>query len=112
MKNGKIWLKEHKKELIVGVVAVAGTVFIMRTKKIYAKGNLTLGVNFLDGADDDSPYFGRGDNYTNINMIKPNLKVSDLGKLGETLLEKIPDLTKDSAIDYLNCSYNQYNRER
>lgn len=109
MKDGKVkkWFKDHKKEIIVGVVAVAGTAVLMRTKKVYAKANLSIGLNFLDGSDDDGPFFRRGGNYTNINMSKPGLKISDLGKLGETLLEKIPDLTKDSLVNHLNCSYDQ-----
>ena len=116
MKKVKTWLKEHKKEIIVGAVAAGGTAlyFFANQKKVGVKAGLNLTLRFLDGIDNDDEYYGcrtLSDVYTNINLNKPDLSISDCGKLGEVLKEKLPAIAKDTKINYLSANYSQFNKK-
>lgn len=108
----KTWLKNHKKEIIVGAMAAGGTTlfFLMKERNIKGiKCCLKLNLGFLKDLEDDDGYYGlhkRNDAYTNINVHKPGLKISDMGKLGDELLRCIPSLTKDAELNHLNANYN------
>lgn len=111
MKKVKQWMKDHKKEIVVFVVAAGGTAlyFLGKEKKIKGvKAGLRLSFEFLDGGENED-YYGfqsKRDFYTNITLHKPGYTVDDLGKIGEELMKNIPSLTKDVPIDHLNANFN------
>lgn len=111
MKKVKQWMKDHKKEIIIGVVAAGGTAlyFIRKEKKIKGiKAGLRLTLEFLNGEEDGDYYDSRSKNnlYTNLNLNNPGYTVGDLGKIGEELMKNIPSLTKDVPINHLNANFN------
>ena len=111
MKKIKQWVKDHKKEIIIGAVAAGGTAlyFLGKEKKIKGvKTGLRLSFEFLNG-EEDGDYYGlrsKSDLYTNINLHNPGYTVGDLGKIGAELMKNIPSLTKDVPINRLNANYN------
>lgn len=111
MKKAKQWMKDHKKEIVVFVVAAGGTAlyFLGKEKKIKGvKAGLKLSFEFLDGEGDGDYYSLRSKSniYTNLTLNKPGYTVGDLGKIGVELMKSIPSLTKDVPIDHLNANLN------
>ena len=111
MKKVKQWMKDHKKEIVVFVVAAGGTAlyFLGKEKKIKGvKAGLRLSFEFLDGEEDGDYYDLRSkcDSYTNLTLHNPGYTVGDLGKIGEELMKKIPSLTKDVPVNHLNANLN------
>lgn len=111
MKKVKQWMKDHKKEIIIGVVAAGGTAlyFLGKGGKIKGvKAGLRLSFGFLDG-EEDGDYYGiqsKSNHYTNLTLHNPGYTVGDLGKIGEELMKNIPSLTKDVSINRLNANFN------
>lgn len=111
MKKVKQWVKDHKKEIIIGAVSAGGTAlyFLGKEKKIKGiKAGLRLSFEFLNG-EEDGDYYGlrsKSDSYTNLTLHKPGYTVGDLGKIGAELMKNIPSLTKDVPINHLNANYN------
>lgn len=111
MKKAKQWLKDHKKEIVVFIVAAGGTAlyFLGKEKKIKGvKAGLRLTFGFLNEEEDGDYYDSRSKNnlYTNLTLHEPGYTVGDLGKIGEELMKKIPSLTKDVPINRLNANFN------
>ena len=111
MKKVKQWMKDHKKEIVVGVVAAGGTALYFLGKRGKIKGvkaGLRLSFRFLDGEEDGDPYGiqSKSNSYTNLTLNNPSYTVGDLGKIGEELMKKIPSLTKDIPINHLNANFN------
>ena len=111
MKKVKQWMKDHKKEIIIGVVAAGGTAlyFLRKEKKIKGiKAGLRLSFEFLDGGRDEDFYGlrSKSDLHTNLNLNKPGYTVGDLGKIGVELMKNIPSLTKDVQINCLNANFD------
>ncbi len=111
MKKVKQWMKDHKKEIVVCVVAAGGTAlyFLRKEKKIKGiKAGLGLSFEFLDG-EEDGDYYGfrsKSNMHTILNLNKPGYTVGDLGKIGAELMKSIPSLTKDVPINHLNANFN------
>lgn len=106
----KQWIKDHKKEIIVGAVAAGGTAlyFMAKEKKIGVKAGINLSLRFLDGINNEEECFGwcsKSDLHTNINLNKPDLTLSDLGKLGDMLREKMSMISEDTKVNYLSANY-------
>ena len=111
MKKVKQWMKDHKKEIVVFVVAAGGTAlyFLGKEKKIKGvKAGLKLSFEFLDGKEGEDYYARLSDSecYTNLTLREPGYTVGDLGKIGAELMKKIPSLTKDVPINRLNANFN------
>ena len=111
MKKVKQWVKDHKKEIVVGVVAAGGTAlyFLGKREKIEdVKARLRLSFRFLNGEEDGDPYGiqSKSNCYTNLSLRNPGYTVGDLGKIGAELMKKIPTLTKDVPINRLNANFN------
>lgn len=111
MNKVKQWVKDHKKEIIIGAVAAGGTAlyFLGKEKKIKGvKAGLRLSFGFLDGGEDEDYYDSRSKNnlYTNLNIHNPGYTVGDLGKIGTELMKNIPSLTKDVPINHLNANFS------
>lgn len=111
MKKVKQWMKDHKKEIIIGVVAAGGTAlyFLGKGGKIKGvKAGLRLSFGFLDGEEDGDPYGIKSNSncYTNLTLRNPGYTVGDLGKIGAELMKSIPSLTKDVPINRLNANFN------
>ena len=111
MKKVKQWMKDHKKEIVVGVVAAGGTAlyFLGKGEKIKgAKAGLRLSFRFLNGEEDGDPYGiqSKSNCYTNLTLNNPGYTVGDLGKIGAELMKNIPSLTKDVPINHLNANFN------
>lgn len=111
MKKVKQWMKDHKKEIVVFVVAAGGTAlyFLGKEKKIKGvKAGLRLSFEFLDG-EEDGDYYGIQSNsncYTNLTLRNPGYTVGDLGKIGAELMKSIPSLTKDVPVNRLSANFN------
>ena len=111
MKEVKQWIKDHKKEIIICVVAAGGTAlyFIRKEKKIKGvEAGLRLTFGFSNGGE-DVDYYGpqsKSNLYTNLNLHEPGYTVGDLGKVGAELMKNIPSLTKDVPINHLNAIFN------
>lgn len=111
MKKVKQWIKDHKKEIIICVMAAGGTAlyFLGKEKKIKGvKAGLRLSFEFLDG-EEDRDYYGlqsKSNHYTSLTLHNPGYTVSDLGKIGAELMKNIPSLTKDVSINHLNANFN------
>lgn len=124
MKEVKQWIKDHKKEIIICVVAAGGTAlyFIRKEKKIKgSKSGLRLTFEFFNGGKDgeDEHDYGlrsksksnpKSDMYTNLNLHDPGYTVGDLGKIGAELMKNIPSLTKDVPINHLNANFNVFKK--
>lgn len=108
MKKVKQWVKDHKKEIIICVVAAGGTALYFLGKEKKIKGGLKLSFEFLDGKEDGNYYslLSDRDCYTNLTLHKPGYTVGDLGKVGAELMKNIPSLTKDIPINHLNANFN------
>ena len=111
MKKVKQWVKDHKKEIIIGAVAAGGTAlyFLGKEKKIKGvEAGLRLSFEFLDGEEDGAPYGiqSKSNCYTNLSLRNPGYTVGDLGKIGAELMKNIPTLTKDVPINRLNANFN------
>ena len=111
MKKVKQWMKDHKKEIIVFVVAAGGTAlyFLGKEKKIKGvEARLRLTFEFLNGEENGDYYALRSKSnlYTNLNLHEPGYTVGDLGKIGAELMKNIPSLTKDVPINHLNANFN------
>lgn len=111
MKKVKQWMKDHKKEIVVCIVAAGGTAlyFIRKEKKIKGfKTGLRLTFGFLNEEEDGDYFDSRSKNnlYTNLNLNEPGYTVDDLGKIGAELMKNIPSLTKDVPINHLNANFN------
>lgn len=111
MKKVKQWVKDHKKEIIIGAVAAGGTAlyFLGKEKKIKGvKTGLRLTFELLNG-EEDGDYYGlqsKSDRYTNLTLHNTGYTVGDLGRIGEELMKSIPSLTKDVSINHLNANFN------
>lgn len=117
MKKIKTWLKEHKKEIIVGVVAtgVTATYFLIKQKKISLQGGLRLTMNISNRPEDTSegPYdyvsykdYNRLANHINATYYNPNIKVSELGKLGDVLKNLVDE---EAIVTCVTSYYKEYN---
>ena len=111
MKKVKQWIKDHKKEIIVGAVATVGTAlyFMTKEKEVCVKAGINLSLRFLDGVNNEEECFGwrsKSNLHTNINLNKPDLTLSDLGKLGDMLRENIPMISEDTKVNYLSANYS------
>lgn len=111
MKEVKQRIKDHKKEIIICVVAAGGAALylIRKEKKIKGvKAGLRLSFEFLDSEEDGDPYGiqSKSNRYTNLTLHNPGYTVGDLGKIGAELMKNIPSLTKDVPIDHLNANFN------
>ena len=111
MKKVKQCMKDHKKEIVVFVVAAGGTAlyFLGKEKKIKGvKAGLRLSFEFLDEGENEDNYCFKSKNnlYTNLNLHKPGYTVGDLGKIGEELMKDMPSLTKDVPTNNLNANFN------
>ena len=111
MKEVKQWIKDHKKEIIICVVAAGGTAlyFIRKEKKIKGiKAGLRLTFGFFNEEEDGDYYALRSKSnlYTNLNLHEPGYTVGDLGKIGAELMKNIPSLTKDVPINRLNANFS------
>lgn len=111
MKEVKQWIKDHKKEIIICVVAAGGTAlyFIRKEKKIKGiKAGLRLTFGFLN-EEEDGDYYDlkpKSEIRTNLNLHEPGYTVGDLGKIGAELMKNIPSLTKDVPINHLNANFS------
>lgn len=103
----KEWWKKHKKELLVGALAAGGTAvcFLLKQKGVDPYARLTL--NFQLGTYDDRWGNPKADTFdSNIYLNKPDLKVKDLGKLGELLKQQFPTLPDDVDLNWVRSTYS------
>lgn len=111
------WIKEHKKELIIGTVSAVGVgvlgyfgvkrltknpdqvTFIPR----YVSGTKFKGEEFIEAHLEAATVteawkeFWEGGSETT-NLILNDFKPADIGKLGEELIEKVPGVTEDTVL--------------
>lgn len=115
MKRVKQWIKDHKKEIIIGVVTAGGTAlyFMAKEKKVGVKAGINFSLRFLDGVNNEEECFAwrsKSNLHTNINLNKPDLTLSDLGKLGDMLREKMPMISEDTKVNYLSANYSLFKK--
>ena len=107
----KQWIKDYKKEIIVGALAAGGTAlyFMAKEKEVCVKAGINLSLRFLDCVNNKEECFGwrsKSNLHANINLNKPDLTLSDLGKLGDMLREKVPMISEDTKVNYLSANYS------
>lgn len=106
MKKIKQWIKNHKKELVAGAIAVGGTslFFLIKENRLKGiRGFASLTLNF--GVDDH----GKKDDIkqsTYLTLRNSSFTISDLGKLGSFIKEEIPYIKDDQKIGHLSVNYN------
>lgn len=89
----KKWIKDHKKEIIVGIAAagVTAAYFLLKDGSVEKlKGHFGISLSFGDRDGMYLPY--RDDTYTNLTLRNPDFTVADLGKVGEELKNRIGSL--------------------
>lgn len=102
--NLKSFIKDHKKEILIagGSVLLMALFYNHYGVKINKK---KINLTFLNKYDYERPSYG----YLNLNL--KNCTISDLGKAGQKLLERFPDLmSKTDTIDSLKINFNLYER--
>lgn len=97
------FLKKHRGEILAAVGAVAATsaVFIFKGRRVdLGCLNLTLRL----GRERRLRHDGDG-GYLSMSLTN-KFTVADLGKVGEELVQKIPDITSDMLVDSLSANFN------
>lgn len=108
MKNLKIWIKEHKKEIMIGIGAAGCTALYFMTKDKKISCGVQLSIDLFNGKIDNIPdTLGKQSLYSNINLSNPDLSIKDLGKLGDLIKKTIPDVTNTTTIDFLSANYHK-----
>lgn len=108
-KTTKIWLKQHKKDILMNVLSVAGgtCLYFLIKEKRGIRSNVRLSLNFLD----DISLGSRGDStYINANISDPTLSVGDLGKLSDILKRDFYMISEDTKVQNINIQYNKYGK--
>lgn len=100
--KAKTWTKEHKKEILITVATVAGgaVVFKIVGGKVFGNDS-EVATNLIEGEFDVGSLTDSWKEAGCVNVIVNELTTDDMGKLGESLAEKLGDMvdTKDvSAI--------------
>jgi hypothetical protein len=109
LQKAKDYVKEHKKEiLIVSGLAIIGVVAGVGLNKVSKNGShdLTDVLNTISGQEHTKPDLGVGITedvvrYEDNGLIElwlDNLKLSDIGKLGEGITENISDVPENAKI--------------
>lgn len=104
----KQWIKMHKREIVVGLLAAGGTAayFLLKEKKVQGlSATLRLSLDLAD-KNDGEIFMPKSDVYTSLNIHEPSLAVGDLGKLGEELKLRLPNLEDNDKLCHLSVSYS------
>lgn len=117
----KAWIKENKTKILIGTgAAVLGGIAVYAIGKSVPKLDLkstTLASESLDGvtkhfkpditigALDDALQYKDG----SIELWMDNIKINELGQLGEEFLGKLPNVNEDSNVWALMCIKNPNN---
>lgn len=120
------WIKKHKKEVAIGTVGAVGAGLlyykfgIKRPTNLEIENNKCLEVakNFLKsdpiektidiGIGTVTDYWKEG---TYTNMILNDIKVSDLGLVGEKIIDTIEDITEDTDVTSVLGFINNISKE-
>lgn len=102
----KKWIKDHKKEIIVGIAAAGVTAVYFLKKDDHKKGNFEISFSFGDKDKSFLPYRG-DDEYINLNLRDTKFTVKDLGVVGEELKNRISLLTDDTLIRNINANHSR-----
>lgn len=109
-KKVKKWIQEHKREIIVGATAIAGTAifFILKERKVNGfNPKLNLSIRLFEG-DNRDDYGPRTNSlYTNVSLNNPGLTIGELGNLGELIKKHIPNISNDCILDHLHFNYDK-----
>lgn len=109
MKKVKEWVKKYKKEIIIGVTAVVGgaSLYFLIKNKAAITGKISLNIRF-DNDEDLGMRKWKCRDYYNITINDSDLKLSDLGKLGEMIGDALPIIKADDAsISSISTSYSK-----
>jgi hypothetical protein len=103
MKKVKEFVKEHKTEILVGVLTSAVSSYIWLKKGYRVKANRYLSVDF--GLDSTLPkHFGHG--YLQLSK-ECKYTMKDLGKLGKDIMERSSNCIKeDQIISTIGVNYD------
>ena len=108
----KVWVfvKEHKKEILIGSgIAILGGFGLYKATRYKPSCKCSIGKSLLESVNDCretiTPDLGVGtlgdafkyDGGT-IELWMDNLNIEDLGKLGEGIVNNIPDVPKDAKV--------------
>lgn len=108
MNKVKSWIKNHKKEILVGLAAAGGTaLYFIAKKKMGMKAILSLRLGFLDGDDEFGRFGWSNEISTNYCMDNPDLTISDLGNFGNMIKERIPSIDESTKISNFNVNYRK-----
>lgn len=105
VKQCKSWIEEHKKEIIVGAIAVYGTLVYCRfndNQKRKLKNGVALNLNVLSDlliGEDKACNI----EFSNVNINNVGLKLSDAGKLGKLIMASLPGVDKNTEIKWISA---------
>lgn len=103
MNKVKEFWNEHKKEIVLTAAAVVGGIVLVKTGAKYVKfvkSNAALPnpEGFIPAIDvgvvGDYARYERGD----VELWMDNMPLADMGKLGEEIAEKVPDLPENPIV--------------
>lgn len=99
--KAKTWTMEHKKEILIAVAGVAGGVVVYKI----VGGNIlrtddcrVVNMNLIDGEVGVGTLNGSWKENGYVNVIVNELSTDDIGKLGESLVEKLGDVVNTNDV--------------
>lgn len=110
MKKVKTWLKEHKKDIMIGIAAAGGTAlfFLLKDNKINGiDSDMRLSLRFLKEPKEEFSY-NKSHLFNNFNLDNPDLTIKELGKLEDILKEFMPAIDDETKIGSINVNYSKF----
>lgn len=108
MKKIKQWIKNHKKDIGLFILAVGGTstFFLIKEGKLkcihgYFSLNFNISTQRAGGYNLNDSTF-----YQSFNLDDPDISVGDLGKLGDVLKKYISGIGDETKLTTVSASFN------
>ena len=103
MKNAWEFVKENKKKIIFGAAAVVGGFILFKTGAKYVK--IAKAITPLPNPEGFTPEIGVGEvvdfaryDSGSVDLWMDKIPLADMGKLGEEIVEKVPDLPENPIV--------------
>lgn len=106
MKKIKIFIKKHKKEIVVGSIAAAGTAafFLIKEKKANFGVSISMRVGDYERWDENSRI------HSSINLHNPDMYLGDLGEIGAKMIKMLPGTTAETKISNFHIDHTIFEK--